>query len=310
MKVSIIIPCYNVEHYIVETLSFAVNQSYKDIEIICVDDGSTDGTVDRIKEFIAETSVSIHLITQENIGACSARNIGISNASGTYFQFLDGDDLILRDKIRDQIELVLLNDLPDLVIGSYRRINEKGEVLSENYYSDKSNSNVWISLLRTDLGITSSNLFKRELFDTGISWQVDLKSSQEYKLMFEILKKGGRIIFDSKINTDIIVRQEGSISQTNQAEKWLRYVKLRVEILEYLDSNNIPYPKSEGKQILFDAIRTLYAYDNKSAIFFFKQNFDGSFIPNISSVTSRKYIQIFKILGFQKTEKLRSLLNI
>ena len=90
-KVSVIVPCYNVEEYLDECLQSVINQSLKDIEIICVDDGSTDGTLDKLN-FYKGKDKRIKLIVQENKGAGLARNAGINAAGGEYIAFMDPDD--------------------------------------------------------------------------------------------------------------------------------------------------------------------------------------------------------------------------
>lgn len=92
-KVSIIIPVYNVEQYLERCLETVVNQSYKGLEIILVDDGSTDGSgkiCDKYKE-LDERIVCIH---KENGGLSSARNAGVNIATGEYFVFVDSDDWV------------------------------------------------------------------------------------------------------------------------------------------------------------------------------------------------------------------------
>ncbi|MDE7468829.1 MAG: glycosyltransferase family 2 protein, partial [Desulfovibrionaceae bacterium] len=91
--VSIIIPVYNVEKYLEECLESACKQTLKDIEIICVDDGSTDRSREIIVSY-AERDPRIYLIDSPHGGASSARNRGIEHARGTYIQFLDSDDYI------------------------------------------------------------------------------------------------------------------------------------------------------------------------------------------------------------------------
>ena len=92
-KLSVIIPVYNVENYLRECLDSIINQTVKDIEIICVDDGSTDNSQDILKEYQKKDS-RIKIITKENGGQASARNLGIKEAQGEYIAFIDSDDFI------------------------------------------------------------------------------------------------------------------------------------------------------------------------------------------------------------------------
>lgn len=93
MKFSVIIPCYNIEKYIAKTIDSVVNQLYENIEIILVNDGSTDGTLDILKFFEKEDD-RIVVINKANGGVSSARNVGIEKSKGDYLYFLDGDDVI------------------------------------------------------------------------------------------------------------------------------------------------------------------------------------------------------------------------
>ena len=96
--VSVIIPAYNVAEYIPFCLDSLISQTYKNLEIICVNDGSTDSTLDIIKEY-AEKDSRIILIDKENGGLPSARNAGMNIAKGDYISFVDSDDVVSLDMI-------------------------------------------------------------------------------------------------------------------------------------------------------------------------------------------------------------------
>lgn len=93
-KVSIIVPVYNVEEYLPECLESLVNQTLADIEIICVDDGSTDNSLDVLNQY-SQKDIRIKVISQKNAGVSIARNTGIENASGEYIMFVDSDDSLI-----------------------------------------------------------------------------------------------------------------------------------------------------------------------------------------------------------------------
>ena len=99
MKFSIIMPAYNSEKYIAETLDCLLSQNEKDIEIVVVNDGSTDST-QQIVESYAEKFPQIVLVNQENAGVSAARNNGIEKANGEYIIFIDSDDLISNDSLK------------------------------------------------------------------------------------------------------------------------------------------------------------------------------------------------------------------
>lgn len=116
--VSIIIPAYNSEEFISETLDCLINQNYKKWEAIIVDDGSTDNTVEIIKGY-AKRDNRFRYIKQENFGTSVARNTGLKISKGEYIQFLDSDDFISKDKISEEI-LIFNQDLEaEIVYGDY-----------------------------------------------------------------------------------------------------------------------------------------------------------------------------------------------
>ena len=98
--VSILIPAFNAERFIAETIESALGQTWRRKEIIVVDDGSTDRTLALAKDFGSRT---VSVITQANLGAAAARNKAFSRAQGDYIQWLDADDLLAPDKIANQI---------------------------------------------------------------------------------------------------------------------------------------------------------------------------------------------------------------
>ena len=102
--VSIIIPAYNSEKYLAEAISSALDQTWPNKELIIVDDGSTDGTLEIARKFESET---VRVFYQDNKGASGARNKGLQEARGQFIQFLDGDDLLSPDKIALQMAALL-----------------------------------------------------------------------------------------------------------------------------------------------------------------------------------------------------------
>lgn len=101
--VSVIIPAYNAEKYIRETLGSVLSQSWPALEAFVVDDGSSDNTVAVAREYESDR---IRVIAKHNSGACAARNRGLEMSRGKYLQFLDADDVISDDKIEKQVEVL------------------------------------------------------------------------------------------------------------------------------------------------------------------------------------------------------------
>lgn len=122
-KISIIIPVYNCEKYIHETINSILNQTYKNVELILVNDGSTDNSYKICEEYKENTNVKI--LNQTNFGAPAARNKGLENATGEYIMFFDSDDILKSDAIEKMVNKIE-KEKSDLVIGEVININEDG----------------------------------------------------------------------------------------------------------------------------------------------------------------------------------------
>ena len=131
--ISVIIPVYNVENYIEKCLNSIVNQTYNNLEIIIIDDGSTDNSI-AIAEKIAENDKRIRIISQVNQGVSSARNLGLDNASGEYILFIDSDDWLDLETCKIALDTMIKHDA-DVVMWPYISeypLNSKVNLFFEN----------------------------------------------------------------------------------------------------------------------------------------------------------------------------------
>ena len=135
INISVIIACYNVEKYLVQCLDSIINQTYKNLEIIAVNDGSTDSTLSILKQYQSQDA-RIIVIDQKNQGLSGARNSGISIATGEYLLFIDSDDWINVETIEISVAS-LLEKKSDLVFFSYTKEYENKSI--EKFILPKSN---------------------------------------------------------------------------------------------------------------------------------------------------------------------------
>lgn len=126
--VSICIPTYNRKGYLKETLESVFAQTYKDYEVVIVDDGSTDGTEEMIKHLGYNTRYH----RQENAGDAAARNKLIELAAGKYITFLDSDDLLMPDAVERMTTVMQQEAEPVIVYGPYLRIDQRGSVIGKD----------------------------------------------------------------------------------------------------------------------------------------------------------------------------------
>ena len=129
-KVSIIIPIYNSEDYIEKCLKSILKQTYKNYEIIAINDGSSDNSKKILESFSKKYPNVIRYISQANMGVAKTRNKGIKISTGDYITFIDNDDFIDEDYLEKMINETE-DGYYDVVLSGYRRPNEKGEIIKE-----------------------------------------------------------------------------------------------------------------------------------------------------------------------------------
>jgi glycosyltransferase involved in cell wall biosynthesis len=308
MRISVIIPCYNVERYVERAVESVFAQTHLDLQVITVDDGSTDGTPALLHELASRHAGRLTVVGQKNQGACAARNAGLTLADGTYLQFLDADDVLMPRKLAHQLSIAEQNSYPELVIGSSRILDPLGTTV-RTVVQTTGDRDPWLDLMSHGLNITSTNLWKREAVQQAGGWSEGLGSSQEYDLMFRMLQHGARVVHDREVLTEIHQRPGGSISQTAVDRNWVRFVELRARILDHLriirpDLDLRPY-----QQVLFDSIRTLYLHAPDQAIELYHRLLPKGYVPQRSTATGGGYLFLHRLFGFTLANKLRSFLR-
>lgn len=131
-KVSVIIPVYNVEKYLRECLDSVINQTLKDIEIICVDDGSTDSSLSILKEY-AQKDNRVVVLTQKNLHAGIARNTGLNIATGEWVHFLDSDDWVELNTYEELYKIATSQDANVIKFKCYSYDDKKKEIMDWAY---------------------------------------------------------------------------------------------------------------------------------------------------------------------------------
>lgn len=186
--VSIIIPVYNGSKYLSEAIDSALNQTYKNIEIIVVNDGSNDGG--KTREIALSYGDRINYFEKDNGGISSALNIGIKMMKGDYFSWLSHDDIYNEDKVETQIQYLRGNSFADIILFSdYDQINEKSEyrktVRIKNFNSDK-----FRLLLLTSFPVNADTILipKKHLIENGY-FEETLKTSQDYAMWHKLSAK-------------------------------------------------------------------------------------------------------------------------
>jgi glycosyltransferase involved in cell wall biosynthesis len=192
MLVSVVIPAFNAERYIEETLHSALNQTYESIEVIVVDDGSTDRTSDIVKR-VGATDSRVWLIHQANAGVAIARNRGIEAARGQFIAMLDSDDLWHPEKIALQMDTFRRSGPSvGLVYCWYREIDEKGLILGSAFGGWDHVGDVYALLASINfVGNASTPVIRRSCFDQVGPFDASLRArdaqgAEDFKLFLAL----------------------------------------------------------------------------------------------------------------------------
>lgn len=200
--ISVIIPCFNVEKYINKCLKSIVNQTiFEELEIICVDDGSTDETLNILYEYKNKYN-NIRVFSQNNEGQSSARNLGISHSTCNYINFIDSDDWV-NEMFYEYLKNVQIKTNADIVFGKLVTIYDNGnidefnsrEYLVDNFNCeniDKSKEIIIRDFLNDKISVSPCNkLIKKENIE-NISFNVGL-FNEDMEFTFDLLMKAKKI---------------------------------------------------------------------------------------------------------------------
>lgn len=227
--ISTIIPSYNREGLIAETLRSVLSQSRPPLEIIVVDDGSTDGSVDVIQSF----GKDVRLIRQENRGAGAARNRGLQEATGDYVHFMDSDDLSSLNTYECQLH-ALESTGADVAYGPWIKTQLEDDscvtqpvVIQQQPLPEQPGLSDWVA--RGWVTVFQPCLFRRDLIDSLGGYREDLKPTEDSELLFRIGKSGARLVHTPETLVVYRVHPEGQVSVANESDRtrdWLKYLSV------------------------------------------------------------------------------------
>lgn len=181
--ISIVMPCYNSSKTIKESIESVIKQTYSNWELIIIDDFSSDGTVEIIKQYEKLGKIKGYF-KKENSGVANSRNIGINISTGGYIAFLDSDDLWENDKLAKQVKYMMINKI-SFTHTSVKYINFSGEYLpAENIPQEK----ISYSSLKFNNIITTSSVMVKKKFLAGIKME-DGDFHEDFLFWLELLKK-------------------------------------------------------------------------------------------------------------------------
>jgi glycosyltransferase involved in cell wall biosynthesis len=263
--VSVIIPTYNYARFITDAVASVHSQTYSNWELIVVDDGSTDDTEAVVKS-LAVNEPRISYLRQDNARQAAARNNGIRQAKGNYFQFLDADDLIEPQKLEQQVVFLEQHPDVDITYGGVRYFSSAraGELLLSRQYSSWEDSGAWMpeisgqgteilrALLRNNIMVVNAPLIRREIIDRVGLFDVDLTPVEDWDYLIRCAADGAVFSFNDVEGARALVRAHGESSSLNQPRYLGSVLKMRKKIAqlkleaESLELNRQKIAETEG----------------------------------------------------------------
>lgn len=312
--VSILIPSYNAQEWIADTIRSAIAQTWPRTEIIVVDDGSKDATIAIARQFEAE---GVRVVSQKNQGASAARNAAFLQSHGDYIQWLDADDLLAPNKIAKQMELVMQGLSPRLLLSSawahfmYRPY--RAEFAPSALWCDLSPKEWLLRKMERNIYMqTATWLVSRELTEAAGPWDIRLLGDDDGEYFCRVLlaSNGVRFVPDAKVYYRTF--RFDSLSYVgrfpNKIEAHWRSMKLHIQYLRSLGED--ARVRAACLQFLRDSL--IYFYPETSHIIREARQLAAEFgEPLGTPALSWKYSWIRMSLGWGATKPVqRSLLRL
>ena len=256
--ISVIVPCFNAEKYIERCLDSILKQTYRNIEVIVVDDDSTDDSAVRIKE-ISKLDNRVKYVYQKNAGVSAARNRGLDEAKGDKITFVDSDDTISPEMYQVLVSLMEQYEA-DISHCSYLR-NVNGELKyigNTNQIYCSENDEVVLSLLEAKLIVPSccNKLFKKEIIN-NIRFDTNIRINEDLLFDFLVFQKAKKSVFIDSCFYTYYTADTSSCINTNQRKTVMD--GYRVSEIIYQKSHGYVYEKL-AKQRFLEQHLTVYWY--------------------------------------------------
>lgn len=270
MKVSIIIPVYNAEKYLRECIESALNQDYKDTEIIAVNDGSEDNSLKILEEY----SDRIKIISKSNGGTASALNAGIQVMQGEWFKWLSADDVLYPYAVKVLVDSAnaLENRENYILYSNYDVINETGRIVrrsDEPNYNDKTSFDANVILLDHYVGNGITSLIHKSAFERFGTFDESINHAEDYELWlrFCIIHKC-RLYLIPKVLAKYRVHQTQLTETISIGESLDNVKKIKAGILNQLDKEKqVEYETALKKYRRGRSIRLRIRYNIHSTMF-------------------------------------------
>lgn len=299
MTVSIIVPVYNVEDYLKKCLSTITNQTYADIEIILIDDGSTDNSGEICDKFALLDS-RIKVTHKKNGGVSEARNAGIRVATGKWLTFIDPDDYVTDNYVEYLLELIRENDA-DISIATHTYVTPKKEINYETgeFVIMDGEETLRRMLLNNgfDMGLWAK-MYRTEYF-SDISFPVG-KLFEDSLITYQIVNKASKIVFSSKSIYYYVNRSTSIVNYSFNIKKFdlIEMNKLNEKFI----NNTYPNLKNEAKRRViwsyFSTLNQVMTSNDKTVIKKYAPELKEYITSNGKFILSKSFIPMRDKIGY------------
>lgn len=305
--VSILIPCFNAERWVAQAIESALAQTGPDKEVIVVDDGSTDGSLDVLRQFDGR----IRWESGPNRGSNVARNRLLELARGEWLQYLDADDYLLPGKLACQIEFAREHRECEIVYSpvAWERIENGARVCTETPIPEPRDP--WILLALWRLPQTGGALWKKTALEFVGGWRVGQPCCQEHELYCRLLENNAQ--FEYCAGCFAVYRDmEGPRRITRKSHG--EFERQRLHILERIETYLGEYSKltPTRRQAVNDArhelARRIWERNRQLAMDIYQRILasDRSFLPSVTTASPPLYWIAFRVLGFRPAQIVAS----
>ena len=245
MIVSIIMPVYNKKKYLNKSIKSILNQTYKNFELIIVNDGSTDGSSQICYKFSQEDT-RIKIIDIKNTGVSNARNIGLKNAIGEYVQFIDADDYIASNMLENLVGLARIHS-PDIIINGIKKINEKDECVGNivpifNGIANINDVMKNFAQVQKDTGIygyVHNKFIKKSIIDNNnLLFDTRIWLAEDLDFCIDLYSNISNIYFCKEIYYYYLQEAENSSTTSNKKHDYLQQAEIILKEKYMLNSKN------------------------------------------------------------------------
>ena len=216
--ISVIIPVYNGEKYISETLESVIAQTEKNWEIIAINDGSTDTSQTILENYLKKIPGRLQVISVENGGVSRARNIGVSAARGIYIAFLDQDDLWAPEKLQCQINMFFTNKSLGIAFTNESIIDQQGSIIREKAlkFDKKNRGNIFDHLIFDNFIPISSVILEKKLFMAIGGFDPQFSLAEDYDFLLKVTQKVPVDFIDEPL---LLYREHGESSTFQKIDR-------------------------------------------------------------------------------------------